>query len=72
MLIIKSKNFNIKAELSIFELLKFNKELSIIVLIKFYDKNAGVNSQGCSVKKMSLIEASLREPFARSNLIYQV
>ena len=42
MLIIKSKNFNIKTELSIFELLKFNKELSIIVLIKFYDKNAGV------------------------------
>lgn len=41
MLIIKSKNFNIKAELSIFELLKFNKELSIIVLIKFYDKNSG-------------------------------
>lgn len=42
MLIIKSKNFNIKAELSNFELLKFNKELSIIVLIKFYDKSSGI------------------------------
>ncbi len=30
MLIIKSKNFNIKAELSNFELLKFNKDYQLL------------------------------------------